>query len=54
MFVLDLLFAFVIGSAIAWVWSKAFNTHGPWNSFFWSGVRIATNCSASSAASPFL
>lgn len=30
-----LLFALVIGVCIAWVWSSVFDTHGPWNSFFW-------------------
>jgi len=30
-----LLYALVIGLSIAWVWSFAFDTHGPWDSFFW-------------------
>jgi hypothetical protein len=24
-----------IGACVAWVWSSVFDTHGPWNSFFW-------------------
>ena len=35
MFLTELLYALVIGGAIAWVWSLAFNTHGPWDSFIW-------------------
>ena len=30
-----LLFALTIGLCVAWVWSSIFDTHGPWNSFFW-------------------
>jgi len=30
-----LIFALAIGASIAWVWSTVFDTHGPWNSFFW-------------------
>jgi hypothetical protein len=35
MFFLDLVYALIIGTTIAWIWSSAFDTHGPWNSFFW-------------------
>ena len=35
MFLIELLYALIIGSAIAWIWSSAFNTHGPWDSFMW-------------------
>ena len=30
-----LVFALIIGVGIAWIWSSIFDTHGPWNSFFW-------------------
>jgi hypothetical protein len=30
-----LIFALIIGLSIALVWSSAFDTHGPWDSFFW-------------------
>jgi hypothetical protein len=40
LFLLDLLFAFVIGSTVAWGWSSIFRTHGPWNSFLWFLVVI--------------
>ncbi|HTB21601.1 MAG TPA: hypothetical protein VK914_02730 [bacterium] len=30
-----LLFALAIGLCVALVWSSVFDTHGPWNSFFW-------------------
>lgn len=32
---LFLVFALAIGACVAWVWSSVFDTHGPWNSFFW-------------------
>ena len=32
---MSLLFALSIGLAVALVWSALFDTHGPWNSFFW-------------------
>jgi hypothetical protein len=35
MILLGLMFALAIGVSIAWTWSVAFDTHGPWNSFFW-------------------
>jgi hypothetical protein len=35
MFFLELIYALAIGISISWIWSYAFNTHGPWNSFFW-------------------
>jgi hypothetical protein len=35
MILLGLMFALAIGISIAWTWSVAFDTHGPWNSFFW-------------------
>ena len=35
MSIMGLIFAFIIGAAIAWVWASTFNTHGPWKSFFW-------------------
>ena len=34
MFLLGLIYALVIGSFISWFWTYAFDTHGPWNSFF--------------------
>lgn len=35
MSIMGLIYAFIIGSAIAWIWSNTFDTHGPWDSFFW-------------------
>lgn len=32
---MSLLFALAIGLCVALVWSALFDTHGPWNSFFW-------------------
>ena len=40
MILLGLIFALAIGISIAWTWSVAFDTHGPWNSFFWFFVVI--------------
>jgi len=37
---LFLLFALAIGTIVAWGWSAVFDTHGPWNSFFWFFVVI--------------
>jgi hypothetical protein len=33
MFLIELAFALAIGISVAWGWSLAFNTRGPWNSF---------------------
>jgi|SRR5665213_1216799 len=40
MFFMVLIYALVIGGATAWIWSLAFDTHGPWNSFFWFFMMI--------------
>jgi hypothetical protein len=40
MFIVELMYALIIGLAIAWIFGFALNTRGPWNSFLWFFVII--------------